>query len=269
MNTFNPQDMERLHAYLDGELSPQDRAAFEAKVQQDANLSAALARERQFRASFRARLRQPHAPVLLQAVVQVNASPTPTRWQTFLSWWLTPKAMRPSMVLAGVFLWSVLLVGVVWGTSLRTSVTIQQFISKHELYFEGKPSLDMTGSHEEVNDWIAYQAPFDAKAPDLGKEWRVEGARLDDLLETRMIDILYFKDSGLDASLSIFEAKEYTFSEGKQVTYGGNVYYVTDDGWHRTIVWTADGVGYALVGNLVISSEELFSMAAVVRNQFE
>jgi anti-sigma factor RsiW len=271
MTTFNPQEIEHFHAYLDGELSSQERAAFEAELQQGPKLRTALAQERKFRAGFRAHIQQTRAPVFLQAAIQLNQKPDPATppWQQFLAWWQTPKAMRPSVALAGVFLWSVFLGGVVWGVSARTPVAIQQFITKHELYFEGIPSLDMTGTHEEVNAYIEQQAPFEAKAPDLGSDWWVAGVRLDDFQQRRMIDILYFKESGLDASLSIFDPQQHTFPGDNKVSYGGQVYYVTDDGWHRTIVWTSNGVGYALVGNLVIPADDLFNMATVIRHQFD
>ena len=272
MSMFNPKDIETLHAYLDEELSPTEITEFEVLLNEDPALKEVLENERQFRAGFRAHIRQTHTPVSLRAgVYQLTPSPVSTPWQRFLSSWLAPKSIRPMVAVAGLFLWSVFLVGLVqqFSEPSRTQVPIQQFITKHELYFEGIPSLDMTGSQEEVNAWIERQAPFPAQAPDLGDEWRVEGARLDDFQQRRMIDILYFKDSGLDASISIFDAQNHIFPNGEKVTYNGMVYYVTDDGWHRTIVWTSNGVGYALVGNLVISSDELFGMAAVVRNQFD
>ncbi len=273
MTMFNPKDIETLHAYLDGVLSPQELAAFEALLHEDPNLREALKAERQFRTNFRTRLRQTNAPASLRVAVQQNEAPTSRGvwWQDFVTWWLAPKTIRPAVALLGLLLWSAVVIGLTRQASMpeRDAVTIRDFIVKHELYFEGQPSLDMVGTYEEVNAWIMSQAPYAKQAPTLGSKWRVEGVRLDDLLHRRMIDILYFQNNGLDASLSIFDARQNVALNGEKVTYHDMVYYVTDDGWHRTIVWTSNEVGYALVGNLVISSDELFSMAATVRNQVD
>ncbi|NUM43417.1 MAG: zf-HC2 domain-containing protein [Anaerolineales bacterium] len=269
MRTLSSHELEQLYAYLDGELGPQDLARFETQLQESADLRAALETERQFRAGFRTRLRHIRAPFSLQTVVQTQEPEKPTRWQAFVVWWLAPKAFRPAVALLGLLVWSVCLMGLSWqaGRSSREAIAIQEFITKHELYFEGQPSLDMSGTQDEIDAWIARQAPFEASAPVLGEEWTIAGVRLDDFAQRRMIDILYFKENGLDASLSIFEAQNHVLPTGTKVTYNGMDYYVTDDGWHRTIVWISDGIGYALVGNLVISADHLFTMAATVRAQ--
>lgn len=273
MKILDTNETQQMHAFLDGELSPEERVNFELHLAASPELRDALETERQFRGGLKNHIKKTEAPASLQIATQFMLSAQQKKQkQIFLKGGenasdpVRPIVKLPEFLLRPLILLRLMLKA---GRSLEKMDPLMRFIANHELNFEGKPSLDTTGSHDDVNAWIKKRAPFAQKAPVLGSEWRIGGARLDKIQQKHMMDVLYLMENGLDATFSVVNDTITKFPDEAKVQYRGNDYYMKDDGWHRTIAWHENNTGCAMVGNMCIPSDNLLNMAATARSQLQ
>jgi anti-sigma factor RsiW len=228
-----------LYAYLDGELAEAERQAFEARLTNDPALTAALAAERHFRNGLQKRVAQVQAPASLRATVQAAlAQPvlSPSGWQGFLAWW-----------------------------SPETPTHIE-LADIHALYFEQNPALDVSASPREIKEWFQNRVPFSVNVPLLA-DWTLVGARLGELHQRGTAHILYQRPSGERLSLTLFTPRPADFPHTAEIRAAGQSFFVGDNGQHRTVLWQAGDVGYALIADIQLPAENLLNLAADIRRQ--
>jgi anti-sigma factor RsiW len=261
-----------LYAYLDGELAGAERQAFEARLTDDPALAAALAAERRFRTGLQRRIAQVQAPASLRATVQATlAQPVLSQsgWQRFLTWWSTPKPLRPVAGLLYTLIWLVLLGGVLWWLSPSSppeTPTYVELADIHALYFEQTPALDVSASPQEIRDWFHQRVPFSVSAPLLA-DWTLVGARLGELHRRGTAHILYQRPTSERLSLTLFTPRPADFPDRAEVRVDGQNFFVGDNGQHRTVLWQAGDVGYALIADVQLPAENLLNLAADIRRQ--
>lgn len=271
--TMPTPEADLFHAYLDDELPASERAAFAARMNADARLSAAVATEQQFRTALRARVMRTHAPASLQRNVRIalTAAPVLPWWQRWWHWLRTPQPIRP---LAGVaaLLFVVLFGGGIWMVERPTAEATQALallFQRHELYFENQPALDVTGNATQIRIWFTGRVPYRVQAPALSDGWQLTGARLDEFQQQRTAHLLYIRGNGQRTSLTIFPRQAFDFVVGTQVHVGNQEFWVTDNGIHRAILWHTDQIGYALIGDVAVPEAAFLQLAVEAQTQLQ
>ncbi len=265
-----------LHAYLDGELSPDVRQQFERRLAQDAALRAALEGERRFREALRRRVRQTRAPASLYRRVDAlfdefeaaHEDPTPTLWDRILDWFRTP-ARVPRWAAVAYAMVLLLMVGSVLqlerprvepatGTQATAHTVFRRLGGKHAVYFSGTPVLDVRGTPEEIAAWFNGRVTFPITVPQL-PGWKLEGARLGEFHHVGTMHLLYTR-SDRRISLILFEPRDSDFPEDTRRTVDGRDVFVGAFDAYPVILWRDAEVGYALVGDEGMPLEELLSL---------
>ncbi|MFN8492771.1 MAG: hypothetical protein U0350_34530 [Caldilineaceae bacterium] len=274
MMSPNASDLETLHAYLDNGLPPIDRAAFQARLKTDPALAVALQTEQNFRASFRRQVTRLRAPAALHAQVQTTltatAPPALAWWQRWQHWWSTPQPIRPFVGLAYALLLLVMLGGFFWWTSATpraTDAALNELFQRHQMYFENQPALDVTGSAATITAWFAQRVPFRVSTPTLSDGWQLRGARLDDFQQQPTAHLLYIRGNGQRTSLSFFAPQAIAFPTRAQIQFEGQTFFVRDNGVHRAVLWQSGPLGYAMIGDLAIPTDDFLKLAVEARKQ--
>ncbi len=174
------EDTDRLHAYLDSELSAAESAAFEARLAADAPLRAELARLRELSEQIRGHGRYFDAPPALRArlasVSEAHLAAAATR-PTFAALarrrWLAAGlvgAGAGALAAAGVGYWFIA------GSNLR-----DQIIDAHVRAALGNRLIDVASSDQHtVKPWLSARLPFSPSVPDLSDQgFELAGARLE------------------------------------------------------------------------------------------
>ncbi len=254
-----------LHAYLDGELSPQEKQWFEEQLQADPRLRQALEQEREFRARFRARMRQVQAPVSLRARVHQHIaeerSLSPQAWWSSLREWLLSPWRVPRWALVVYTLLVVLLVGT--GTWLSQQplggdvphTVYRKLAGKHRVYVYPSPLVDVTGSPDEIATWFTERTSWPVTVPDL-PNWTLVGGRVGEFHHQPTLHLIYRQD-GRYISLILFAARDSDFPpDARQEWQGREVYVGT--AWDRPVIlWREGKRGYALIGEVNQPLEDL------------
>lgn len=278
MTYLNPADFDRLQAYLDRQLTPEERAAFEARLTQEPDLATALAGEQRLRIGLRTRMRQTRAPASLRATLASSRStsaagrPWRLRWS---NWWSTPRPVSPSLATAVLLL--IFMVAALLGrwsgvdqpvVPAEDHTVFRQLAGKHAVYLQDSPvPLDVRGQPADVAAWFDPRLPFPVTIPTL-TGWNLEGGRLGEYHHRPAAHLVYDR-TGQHLSLTLFTPQETDFPPAARRQMEGHQFFAGDDGRHPVLLWQQEEVGYALVGDPALPAEELFSFALEIAPQLE
>jgi len=265
-------ELEQIHAYLDGALSPIAQQAFSERLAVDTTLAAAVGREQATRLALRTRLRRTQAPATLQAEVRraLSAAPPPTRRQRWWNWLSTPQPMRPLVGMAYTLLWLCLLSAVVWWLEQPVDdalAAVNLLFQRHELYFEQQPALDVTGNAAQIGTWVATRLAHPVQVPQFNNEWQLKGARIDEFRQQGVAHLLYMRGNGQRTSLSTLSGHPFAIPTTPPIYYAGQEFWLHDNGVHRAIVWRTTTQTHVLIGDMEVPLDELLTLATTARAQ--
>ena len=241
---------DELHAYVDGELSPERRAAVEAWLTQDAEAAAAVAAWR----------RQNE---LIRAAFAPGAAPVPARIEAALR---TPPRRVPWRALAaGILLF---LLGGAAGWQLRASSVLApgvpplagRGIEAHRVYASEVRHPVEVGANEEAHlvQWLSKRLGYPVKAPYLGAYGlRLLGGRL-------------LPDGGNPAAQFMYESEDgrrYTLYCVRETGRSETAFRFAASGNTAAFYWIDDHAGYVLVGPN--DRERLLALARAVYEALE
>jgi anti-sigma factor RsiW len=266
-------DLEKIHAYLDDLLGPEDRSAFEARLLAEPSLAAALENERRFRVGLRARLRQAHVPRSLRTDIQATLARSEAKspWSRLTGWLSTPLAIQPYAAIAYTLLLFVIFSGLVWWFnqpfSFDDHAVFRQFAGKHAVYLEIAPTLDVRGEPADIAAWFEQRVPFPVSIPTLA-DWTLEGGRLGEFHHQGIAHLVY-DQAGQHISLTLFVPRETDFPADARQQINDTEFFVGGDDQHTVILWRIGDVGYALVGESSLTTDKLLAIAISLKSQLD
>ncbi|TIT22671.1 MAG: anti-sigma factor [Mesorhizobium sp.] len=232
-----------IHMALDGELPGDERTAYEAWLEANAEMKAKSARYAADRAALRAAfngvLDEP-VPVRLSKVVQgeapvVRAAPSRSRW------WLAAAAAAILVIGgAGGYLAGIGRLGL---ENTAEDQLAEEAIAAHVIYAaEKRHAVEVPASDKDhLQSWLSNQVGLKLVAPDLAAQgFQLVGGRLLPAGQGKAAMLLYEDDKGERISLFV-TAESAAKAKG---TYGSE-----EDG-PAAVYWLDKGYGCAVVGSL-------------------
>lgn len=273
----NPADFHLVQAYLDRQLPPPERLAFEARLMHEPALAQAITGEQWFRAGLRLRLRPPLAPSPLSEYIQQNmpiAGPPPPEkwWRRWAAWWVVPRLIQPYAAAASLIIVGLLAVAIVQlgttATPLREGGVFYELAGQHTVYLAKAPvPLDIRGDSSAVSAWFTGRVPFSVFSP-TSTEWQLEGARLTELHGQGAAQLVYDRQ-GVHLSLTVFVPHPTDFPAETRQQLGDDDFFSKQANALTVMVWQSDQLGYALVGDPAVSAAELQTVALDFQRQLE
>jgi anti-sigma factor RsiW len=239
-------------AYVDGELTGEERAAFEAHVTRCNACSRALADERRVVAAVEGSIPiYDVPPALRERVGDLMNAPAKQ-----------PRAFWPAVAatLAAAFV-----AAVVWlprharevpkSASAFASLTADT----HLRYSRGQLPLEVSSDQPEaVSRWFEGRVPFHLKLPEYpvgpGEEkfYRLEGGRLVSFHDDYAAYVAY-RMEGEPISLLVTSASRVRPEGGSTVASGNLVFHLESVAGLNVITWTDNGLTYALASDVAVS----------------
>ena len=222
---------DELHAYVDGQLPPERRAAVEARLAQDAEAAAAVAAWR----------RQNE---LIRALYEPGSAAVPARIEAAL--YAPPRRAPWRSLAAGILL---VMLGGAAGWQLRGSSALApglpplaaRGIEAHNVYASEVRHPVEVGANEEAHlvQWLSKRLGYAVKAPDLtGLGLRLLGGRL-------------LPGAGSPAAQFMYESEDggrYTLYCTRETGRSETAFRFAASGDAAAFYWIDDHSGYALVG---------------------
>ncbi len=269
MNSFSAQQETDalLYAYLDDELSAEERAAFEKQLHRQPELRKRLEFERQFRAHFRQTVRQTEAPARLHARVEAlleaetSASPASASFRSWLAW-LQGAVMLPRWAMAAAALALLILLGgeVIQfvSTPAAPHTSFRRLAGKYDVYFTPEPVLDVHGDGEQIEAWFQSRVAWPVHPP-VWPGWTLMGGRLAEFHHEPAVYLLYEGGNQRFAFIE-FAPRASDFPEEKRQVVDGRALFVDEAFDHPVILWQEGDVGYGLIGDATQSVEDLVAL---------
>jgi len=234
-----------VHAYVDGELTGQDREAYERHLETCDSCRADGRFQGRFKASLRAHLPRPPVPTALErqihvALAELTALPGRRPWSVALPA-MTARRLAPLLaVAAGV----VVIVGV--GARGQHQPTIVEQLLRLT-YRQAELPLDVVGTDcRSVAKWFQGRVDFPVHAPRLPAQFTCLGGRLVNV-EARPAAYLVYQDpEGDRVAVLVFDPQAAPMeSPQRRVVNGHDVYYRSDPG-SSTAFYRDRDIGYGV-----------------------
>jgi anti-sigma factor (TIGR02949 family) len=252
--------------YLDGELAPDERAAFEAHARGCAICSHALEQERLVIRAVAASLPLHEAPSGLRARVQhlldvaapATATPAGRRreWRTLGQ----PAVLAASLlacVLAGLALWRGAAVPPAGADTASGFAALA--VDSHLRHARGQLPLEVRDeSPAVVSAFFAGRLPFHLALPDYPlepgetKAYHLEGGRLVGFAGDYAAFVAYRMD-GRPISLLVTSAERARPEGGEVVAAGALTFHLQSVAGLKVIIWSDKGLTYALASDLAVT----------------
>jgi anti-sigma factor RsiW len=239
-------------AYVDGELTGEERATFEAHVRECEACARSLADERRVVAAVGGALPLYDVPPALRARVGELAVGDPKR---------RVRGLWPA-VAAGLA--AALVAAVLWlprpaGEAPRSASAFASLTADtHLRYSRGQLPLEVASDRPEVvSQWFEGRVPFHLKLPEYpvgpGEEkfYRLEGGRLVSFHDDYAAYVAY-RMEGEPISLLVTSASRVRPEGGSTVTSGNLVFHLESVAGLKVISWTDNGLTYALASDVAV-----------------
>jgi anti-sigma factor RsiW len=239
-------------AYVDGELTGEERAAFETHVEGCAVCARGLADERRVVAAVEGSLPLYDVPPALRSRVGelMVARPTPR-----------PRGLWPAVAaaLAAAFVAMVLWLPRPAGEMARPASAFASLTADtHLRYARGQLPLEVASDRPEVvSRWFEGRVPFHLKLPEYpvgpGEEkfYRLEGGRLVSFRDDYAAYVAY-RMEGEPISLVVTSASRVRPEGGSIVASGNLVFHLESVAGLKVITWTDNGLTYALGSDVAV-----------------
>jgi anti-sigma factor RsiW len=245
-----------LHAYVDGELAPDERAEMEAALSASSQ-DGELARDfRELNEALRQRyagwLGEPLPPQIQGLAARLGRRPA-TRART-LARWATALAVVMASALAGYALR-----GLLTETRGPGAQFVTAAIGAHTIYVpEVRHPVEVKADEAHLVRWLAKRVGADVRAPSLGAlGWKLMGGRL-------------LPDQGLPAAQFMYEdagGRRLTLYVRKETGLDNTAFRFHEMDGFGSFYWIDRPLAYALSGRL--SRDELMVLANAVYAQLE
>jgi anti-sigma factor RsiW len=240
-------------AYVDGELTGEERAAFEAHVAECEACAHRLADERQVVAAVEGSLPLYDVPTALRERVGELMVARPAR-RARTPWPAVAAALAAALV--AVALWLPRPAG---ESPRRASSFASLAADTHLRFARGQLPLEVASDRPEaVSRWFEGRVPFHMKLPEYpvgpGEEkfYRLEGGRLVSFHDDYAAYVAY-RMEGEPISLLVTSASRVRPEGGSTVASGNLVFHVESVAGLKVITWTDNGLTYALASDVAVS----------------
>jgi anti-sigma factor RsiW len=237
---------ERLHAFLDAELSPPSALEVESHLRACPSCAAAYGRLRSLRSALRADALTYPPPAALLARVRAGVAPTQPRRKRLIS---PPLALAASLLL-GVAIGRFLLPA---SRDVSTDLTAQAIVDAHVRALASGNLAEVASSDQHtVKPWFAGKLDFSPKVKGLAAQgFPLVGGRVD-RLGGRTVAALAYGRAKHTIDLFVWVAPSPSRAVASSRVRGINV-----------VRWTEDDLSYAAVSDL--NETELTAFAELVR----
>lgn len=249
-----------LEAYLDRELPIRETLEVDAHLTFCMQCQWIQAKEREFRALLRTRLRREAAPETLAARIRhgIRGLERRSRWQSIrrgLRWAPLPLALAAGLLLA------------VHLADRReppkpdpARALAADLVRKHVTYSQVEEPAEVVSSDRlQLAGWFRDRVRFDVPVPDFSPSGiRLLGGRLSDLGDRPVAYLFYTKGRQL-LSLYAFPRRELDLPEGGWTEVNGERYFLTQSQGHAVVLWGRGETLFALVS--LLPQEELLDCA--------
>lgn len=250
-------DMQKLNAFIDGELALSEQLAMETRIKQDAGLRAEVQSLRQLRDSIRGNADYHAAPELLRSGLQRLATPATVarqaqrvpNWRRWFAW----QPFTIGLISAALLMWGFGLTSWPGGHDERL---LQDAVASHVRATLGQRLVDVASSDQHtVKPWLSSKLDFSPAVPDtqpVGANFL--GGRVD-YLDGHPVAVLVYRqrDHVIDVFVWPSQVADAAIKGSSQ--RGFNVNY-----------WSKAGMTYWAVSDL--NADELTTLArAIERTQ--
>ena len=245
-----------LHAYIDGELSP-DRAADIARLLQEQpeiaeRVAAYMAQREALRAGLASIAAEPMPPQLdLQAMIAERLAERRVRWRA-------AAAVLLAFLIGGAGGWVVH--GRLSGPPSDLTLLAQDAIANHVVYAADRrrPTELGAGQREDLARWVSNRLKHTVAPPDMGPTgFHYMGGRLAATAQGPAGLFMYQDESGQRLSVFVLPMPGAANTAEHMVHVEGN----------EGCAWIDKGVGYTVVAP--VPAAELHNLAERVRQQFD
>lgn len=226
-----------VQAYVDGELSGPDGAAFDRHVAGCEACGRACRLQSRFKAAIRAHLPRPPVPPELRVRLKEALSDQPIAPRR----WLTPARLVPAAAAA------MLLVGISASVRRSHSLVMQQA----QRSYQTELPMDVVGTDcGTIASWFRGRVDFQVHAPMLGGKATCEGGRLVNVGDRHAAYLVYKDDKGHRVAFLVFDPRDESLEAPNRRVVNGREIYLNGGPGISTAAYRDRGLGYVVTSDL-------------------
>lgn len=252
-----------LEAYLDRELPVKETLEVDAHLAFCMQCQWIHAKEREFRALLRTKVRQEPAPATLASQIRerIRRLDRQSRWRPV--WQGLRWAAAPLALAAGLLLVWALGYGPQPAKPEPVLAVVEELVTKHVTYSQVEAPAEVASSDRlQLAGWFRDRVRFEVPVPDFSPSGiRLVGGRLSDLGDRPVAHLFYEKGRQL-ISLYAFPRRDLPLPATGWTEVDGDRYYLTQVRGHEVILWGRGETLFGLVS--LLPEDELLDCALTV-----